>query len=193
MAGVISTGWFLLTLKWWYFSHFLTMTFVVMLIGIVSARHCQWIPAFVFIEKNQQQLISNNIHLETYYHKSGTTIYGWCGINPFLLNLKMVKFFLLLDINICWGAHWKRLSETLPMSSHNICFSREISKLISNYAPLGPCYYYHEAGTTIYGWCGFKPQNGDVLFKFLDKHLLWSSLEASHWDASNEQPQHMFK
>ena len=67
------------------------------------------------------------------------------------LNLKMVIFFFkFLDI----------------------CFGREIRKLISNYALLGRCYYYHEAGTTIYGWCGFKPQNGHFFFQ-IPRHMFW--------------------
>ena len=31
------------------------------------------------------------------------------------------------------GTHWKRLGEALPMSTHNICFSREINKILCGY------------------------------------------------------------
>ena len=41
----------------------------------------------------------------------------------------MAIFSLFLDENICCGTHWKCLNETLPMSTHNICFLGEIRKL----------------------------------------------------------------
>ena len=28
------------------------------------------------------------------------------------------------------GTHWKRLTEALPMSTHNICFNGELEKII---------------------------------------------------------------
>ena len=38
----------------------------------------------------------------------------------------------------------------------------------------------------------FQPKNGNIFLIFLQKYKLWCSLEASHWDASNEYLQHMF-
>ena len=31
------------------------------------------------------------------------------------------------------GTHWKRLGKALPMSTHNICFNREINKILYGY------------------------------------------------------------
>ena len=40
-------------------------------------------------------------------------------------NQKMPIFHLFLDENICCGAHWNRLNETVQMSTNNICYSGE--------------------------------------------------------------------
>ena len=50
-------------------------------------------------------------------------------------NRNIVISFLFFHRNICWGNHLKRLTETLQMSTHNICFRVEIRKLV-NWTPL---------------------------------------------------------
>ena len=41
---------------------------------------------------------------------------------------KIAIFFTFLYKNIGCGTHWKRLIETLPMSTNNACFRGEIRK-----------------------------------------------------------------
>ena len=43
----------------------------------------------------------------------------------------MLIFLSVLHGNIHCGAHRKRLIETLPMSTHNICFRQEIRKIMT--------------------------------------------------------------
>ena len=47
----------------------------------------------------------------------------------------MVIVLLFLHENIACGAHWKRLNETLPMSTHKLCFLSRNNR-ITNQAPL---------------------------------------------------------
>ena len=46
---------------------------------------------------------------------------------------KMLISFLFLNKNICCGTHLKRLGEALLMSTYNICFHREIRKILCGY------------------------------------------------------------
>ena len=82
-------------------------------------------------------------------------------------------------------AQKNRLNETVLLSTHNICFSWEIRKIIFQ------THSYQEAGD-----CKKK----DFLFNlkmaifslFLHRKVCCGySLEASHWDSSNEYPLHM--
>ena len=45
-----------------------------------------------------------------------------------VVQLKSSNIFHIFYENICCGGHWKRLFETLPMSTHNIYFLPEIRK-----------------------------------------------------------------
>ena len=38
------------------------------------------------------------------------------------LRRKIVNIFLSISVNICFGAQKNRLSETVVLSTHNICF-----------------------------------------------------------------------
>ena len=50
------------------------------------------------------------------------------GQDTFFFDQKMMVFYVFLPKTICCSAHWKRLIETLPMSTDNIYFHAEIRK-----------------------------------------------------------------
>ena len=41
----------------------------------------------------------------------------------------LVNIFLSISFNICFGTKKNRLTETVLLSTHNICFGQEIRKL----------------------------------------------------------------
>ena len=41
--------------------------------------------------------------------------------------------FLPINLNMCLGAQKSRLIETVLLSTHNICFGREIKKIVFQY------------------------------------------------------------
>ena len=49
---------------------------------------------------------------------------------------KIAFIFLSISLNMCFGAQKNRLNETVLLSTHNICFGREIRKIIFSYALL---------------------------------------------------------
>ena len=53
-----------------------------------------------------------------------------------LFELKIVNIFLPINLNMFFGAQKNRLIETVLLSTHNICFGREIKKIFFNYAVL---------------------------------------------------------
>ena len=50
--------------------------------------------------------------------------------------LNIVKIFLSIIFNICFGAQRNRLIKTVLLNTHNICFGLEIRKLNFRYALL---------------------------------------------------------
>ena len=58
------------------------------------------------------------------------------GLDKQNFQCKIVNIFLPISFNICFGCSKGRLTETVLLSTHNICFGLEIRKLIFWYALL---------------------------------------------------------
>ena len=92
------------------------------------------------LKSNQQRLIGSWLYT------------GWseCLLSVHFLILQLKYCTIATDKALfssekCWylsyfstktyvvGTHWKSLGEALPMSTHNICFNREINKILCGY------------------------------------------------------------
>ena len=82
----------------------------------------------------------------------------------------MLITFLFLDGKTCCGAHLNRLIETISMSTHNMCFRREIWKteiliLISSRVLVD---YYVSTGRNYEVSGAWSPNSRDIVIKAID-------------------------